>query len=125
MVRIAGVQVQAIHRCEGYRKVRLPKRRVKGAAPYAAGQTSTTGWHRCHTRFAFVDLLPQEIQRDWNNTGTRKETRICTTFCINVLDMAERVGFAPLLAAENKGLRGRVLPQDPPKPLENRVGDTY
>jgi hypothetical protein len=39
--------------------------------------------------------------------------------------MAERVGFEPLLAVENKELTGFSLPPDPPEPHERRDRDTY
>jgi hypothetical protein len=42
-----------------------------------------------------------------------------------MLIMAERVGFAPLLGVENKGLKEFRLPHDPPNPLESPGRDTY
>jgi hypothetical protein len=47
------------------------------------------------------------------------------TIYFQLLRMAERVGFAPLLGVENKALRGFRLSHDPMDPLESLGRDTY
>lgn len=41
------------------------------------------------------------------------------------VELAERVGFEPLLAVDNKEFIGISHPHDPPDPLESRGRDTY
>jgi hypothetical protein len=41
------------------------------------------------------------------------------------MNVAERVGFVPVLCVENKELEGFSLPHDPPDPLESLGRDTY
>jgi hypothetical protein len=55
----------------------------------------------------------------------RAGTRLRRLENCSYLNLAERVGFAPLPVAENKELKGFPLPHDPRDPVEDRGRDTY